>query len=150
MKLKCTKCKTEKEDTEFYPDKRNNNGKTSWCKSCMKSDCARRSKYKYNTDPEYRQKIREYQNKRNRKITQENGIARKRRKISVSHTINAMKNHNVKSNSIRNEISQSPCVLLKVHAIILKDDPERLTTNFLQNLIGRKCNLDENEAVSQD
>lgn len=34
------------------------------------------------------------------------------------------------------------CNILKKHAIDLKDDPERLSTEFLQNLIGIECKGD--------
>lgn len=60
----------------------------------------------------------------------------------LAHTVNAIQNHKggiSVTERIDMKISQSPCVLLKAHAIIMKDDPERLTTDFLQNLIGRKC-----------
>lgn len=32
----CTKCGKEKSLDEFYADKRNTDGKTSWCKTCSK------------------------------------------------------------------------------------------------------------------
>lgn len=35
--------------------------------------------------------------------------------------------------------SHNVCTILKRHAIDLKDDPEHLTTDFLQKLIGRDC-----------
>lgn len=32
--ITCTKCKIEKSEDEFYPDKKKKNGLQSWCKSC--------------------------------------------------------------------------------------------------------------------
>lgn len=71
----------------------------------------------------------------------------------LEHTVNAIKNHTggiqVKER-INMKLSQSPCVLLKAHAIIMKDDPERLQTSFIQELIGIRCrNHDENETHLQ-
>lgn len=69
------------------------------------------------------------------------------------NTINALKNHKggISVHDRHNlKISQSPCVLLRAHAIVMKDDPERLTTDFMQHLIGRKCrNYDEDETHLQ-
>ena len=37
----CTRCKEDKARTEFYADKRNTNGLSSWCKECMRWNCSR-------------------------------------------------------------------------------------------------------------
>lgn len=37
------------------------------------------------------------------------------------------------------ELPKSTCTILKAHNEMLKNDPERLTTGFLQKLIGVKC-----------
>ncbi len=39
----------------------------------------------------------------------------------------------------RTSMGWSVCAILKKHHLKLKDDPERLTTEFMQNLIGVKC-----------
>ncbi len=39
------------------------------------------------------------------------------------------------------------CNILKKHSIDLKDDPERLSTEFLQNIIGIKCKRDKEKDV---
>lgn len=71
----------------------------------------------------------------------------------LNHTVTAIKNHNGMigvQDRINLKISQSPCVLLKAHAILLKDDPERLTTAFCQTLMGIKCkNYDKDETNLQ-
>jgi hypothetical protein len=146
MRLTCTKCKIEQDETDFYPDYRRSDGKNSWCKACVKTDSARRTAYRYKNDPVFRKKVNDYQNNRNRKLREEAGVARRRRNLCVEYTVTAMKNPDIGKHSIRTEISRSPCVLLKAHAIVMKDDPERLTTGFLQHLIGRSCKFNENEA----
>lgn len=65
----------------------------------------------------------------------------------LEHTINMIKDHKgmVKvQERTKLKISQSPCVLLKAHAIVMKDDPERLTTEFCQKLMGIKSDYDKN------
>jgi hypothetical protein len=60
----------------------------------------------------------------------------------LEHTVSVMKDHKgmVKDHERAGlNISKNPCILLKAHAILLKDDPERLTSDFCQNLMGRKC-----------
>lgn len=39
----------------------------------------------------------------------------------------------------RRPVGTTTCKILKNHYLKLKDDPERLTTEFLQSLIGIKC-----------
>ncbi len=40
---------------------------------------------------------------------------------------------------LRKEKETSTCNILKKHAELLKDDPQRLSTEFIQKLIGSKC-----------
>lgn len=42
----------------------------------------------------------------------------------------------------REHKSISDCVILQVHEEDLKDDPERLTTDFMKKLIGVECDDD--------
>ncbi len=66
----------------------------------------------------------------------------------LDHTVKIMKEHkgivSVKERADL-KLSQSPRVLLKAHAEVMKNDPERLTTEFCKNLMGIKCNYDKNE-----
>jgi len=41
--------------------------------------------------------------------------------------------------ALNNQSHKQTCDILKKHAIELKDDPERLTTKFMQALIGIEC-----------
>lgn len=144
MRITCTKCKLEKDETDFYNDKRRGNGKGSWCKKCINSDNIQRHKIRYKNDPAYRKKINNNQKCRYWNARKDAGLS-SRHKLSIEHTVTAMKKHIGGNHSIKTEISKNPCVVLKAHAIVMKDDPERLTTKFLQNLIGRSCNLNENK-----
>ena len=57
-----------------------------------------------------------------------------RQKMSESHR----KRHGTDPNSITH--GTSACIMLKLHHEALKNDPERLSTDFLQKLIGVDCN----------
>lgn len=74
----CTKCKEEKKITEFYKDKRREDGLKSWCKSCHLEDNRKRESEYKNTRKEYRQTEvykqikRDYYKKNKDKILTEN------------------------------------------------------------------------------
>jgi hypothetical protein len=96
MKI-CTKCKQEKDESEFYKDTRRAGKLQSRCKTCRK-----------NTNVEY---------------------SRKRRKIDQQY-------RKYLADSTR---KSRMCKSLKQHHVDLQFDPDHLTTEFLQNLIGIKC-----------
>ena len=41
----------------------------------------------------------------------------------------------------RADIPRGVCTLIQAHHEALKDDPERLTTDFMEEIIGVKCNF---------
>lgn len=52
-KRKCTSCREDKLEDDFY---KNKSRKNAWCKVCMKKYMAERERIKYQTDPEFRKK----------------------------------------------------------------------------------------------
>lgn len=74
----CTKCKKEKEFTEFYKDKRKKDGLRCWCKNCQLEDNSKRESEYKNTRKQYRQTDvykqikRDYYKKNKDKILTEN------------------------------------------------------------------------------
>lgn len=116
----CTKCKEWKEENEFYKDKRVKGGLRSWCKLCSIAGNKQYFAKKYREDPKFRERYNaanaEYQrNRRRLKNTPE----RKRSPINGELS---------KTNGV--------CTILKNHVYLLKDDPERLTTDFIKKVSG--------------
>ncbi len=76
----CTKCKKEKNFTEFYKDKRKWDGLRCWCKSCQLEDNKKREfEYKqtrkdYRKTETYKQIKRDYYKKNKEKILAENKV----------------------------------------------------------------------------
>lgn len=73
VKKKCSKCKVEKEDSEFYNYVKNKDGKDCQCKKCKIEASQKIAKYKYKNNPDFvKHKI---------KIAE---IARLKRKYNIS------------------------------------------------------------------
>lgn len=53
-KRPCSKCKIEKQESEYY--QRKVGPRNSQCKSCMKDNSIRYEKMRYNMDPEFRER----------------------------------------------------------------------------------------------
>lgn len=56
----CTKCNTEKEGTEF--------NQRSWCKCCVRDYNRQYAKQKFQNDPEFREKRRQYSAKNTQRM----------------------------------------------------------------------------------
>ena len=57
MKIKCTKCNVEKDESQFYKNKRYASGYMTWCKSCHRE---------YYRQPEQKEKLKVLQQKWNK------------------------------------------------------------------------------------
>lgn len=76
----CTKCKKEKEITEFYKHKGKKDGLKSWCKECHLEDSRKREskynetrkKYRNENKEEYREKKKEYYREKKDDILESN------------------------------------------------------------------------------
>ena len=116
----CNKCGEEKEEIEFYTDKRNGRLQLR-CKKCQCKQTADISKVRLKQDPEYKKRYTMYQleycyNKR------------RTRNCIIRKPIERL-----------GEKSDATCKIICRHHKEMKDDPEHLTTEFLQKIVGRKC-----------
>lgn len=80
----CTKCKTEKPNTDFPPSKQTRDGLSAWCRQCVNdqrkalyhSDPEHRERMKaktretYQNDPTYRESVKERSRKRSKEMTE--------------------------------------------------------------------------------
>jgi len=138
MKI-CTKCKRELPESSFYKDIARPDGLHSWCKSCANEQSKRRQAERYREDPEYRKKINERNTKRSRKRYREDADYRER--ILRTH-----KKYRNKPETIEKMTKKIVCRILNEHHQEMKDDPERLTTDFLKEVIGeisQECDVPE-------
>lgn len=62
----------------------------------------------------------------------------KSKKIGITEYTRSHYKHS-KKEIMRSKKNVCTCSILKQHAYDLKDDPERLSTEFLQKMIGVKC-----------
>jgi hypothetical protein len=109
---RCTHCGKEKDESLFYKDSRVKSGVTATCKKCANEISNRWHK----AHPERQAKsARAY-------------YYRKRRK---------------EGKPIRKPFEElgktKTCVIIHKHHEEMKNDPEHLSTEFIQKLVGRKC-----------
>ena len=69
---KCSKCKKEKELTEFYKDKSKKDGLKSWCKECHLEDSRKRESRYNETRKKYREEHREESREKKKKYYKKN------------------------------------------------------------------------------
>ncbi len=118
----CTKCKEWKEETEFYKLSHGKSGLHSWCKLCHNKNCADYFRKRLQTDPEFHKEFNNNQRERSRK---------KRRDAGIPERIkNPLKEYLLQQ--------QQTCRILREHVNILREDPERLTTDFIKKIAGIK------------
>lgn len=102
MKI-CTKCTIEKENSEFYSDKRKKDGLRSWCKLCQKEDNKKREfnynetrkKYRIEHKEEYREKKKVYYIQNKNKVLLKNYDWRQTFKGRLASYIRAAKKRNI-------------------------------------------------------
>lgn len=115
----CSKCKIEQSTSEFYKRATTNDGLAQWCKSC-------RSKYfkkRWKEDPAFRKRQIKYTNEYIKKRKQEDReFAKNYNELVYKYQI---------------------CKIIRNHHEELKDDPEHLTTEFIQSIMGVKCGQDQ-------
>lgn len=112
MLKKCSRCGIEKELSEFYKDKKTSDGTHSWCKSCHNLYRKLGGVLKNNLE-----------DLRRRKYTLEKKIALSK-KLQITGKYSGM---------------HSCAIALYNHHEDLKDDPERLTTEFIAKLSNCSC-----------
>lgn len=114
----CIHCNVEQDDSEFYVSKADPNGKQVWCKSCQKNYNLIRYQNAKKNDPDFFKKRNEYQKQYARKQRRDAGLPERCERGTYTGVI---------------------CKILKEHHEELKDDPERLSSEFLQVILGRRC-----------
>ena len=142
----CSHCKQEKSISEFYKNRNSKDGHTGQCKTCF----SKYASFKWKNDPEYRKKSNEhwkvYSKQRRAKDPEY------RKKIYKAHEKYIKKRIKVDPEFSRHQTELSYkhkiCKLIKKHHVDLKDDPEHLTTEFIQKLIGVKCDVRDEERTS--
>ena len=106
----CRGCGEWKDESDFY---KCDGYLQASCKKCYIKSVVERNRHRMQTDPLYRKQHNECQRNRLRRI-------------------NNTKNP-------RGEYTGAVCTIIHKHHDDMKDDPEHLTTEFLQELLGRKC-----------
>jgi hypothetical protein len=126
----CTKCKIEKDISEFSPDKGSNDGFHSWCRHC-KNYMINQNRYDKIGIPSLRSSYQFIESKTcthcgiNKPISE---FYKCKSGIYSAYCKLCSNKHKQKCKNI-----------IKEHHEILKDDPERLTTEFLVELTGCNC-----------
>jgi hypothetical protein len=133
----CNKCKVEKPLSAFHTDKTLSSGVRGICKVCGLSY----AKSRYHTDPEYKQKSNErsmgyYWNRRARDpMYRRKPIALKTKRIK------RVRRRVPKLAQVPETRVSETCRILQAHHTAMKDDPDHLTTEFIQKLVGVECDV---------
>jgi len=117
---RCPRCGKVKDTSEFYKNSNKKSGLSDYCK-----DCTREYRCElYNKSPKYRNTLRLKSCRYAYKKRRESGSI----VYKPEHTI-----------GVETVLSYQTCEIIKKHHEDLKDDPEHLSTEFIQNLVGRNC-----------
>lgn len=122
----CTKCGISKDESEFHKDSKNPDGLRSRCKICIS---IKNKEFYYSLSEEEKKKrcinscIYQY------KIRIRNGSNPQKKIENVGITKH-------KTDHVNYEV----CKIILKHHEDMKDDPEHLSTEFIQKLIKVKCN----------
>jgi hypothetical protein len=116
----CTKCKEIKKVSEFYRNKNSKCGLTDQCKVCMNKYIREYTKNRYHSDPEFHKKVDDANKKhKEQKLLEDPNY----RKVISGYVLKS-----------------KTCRIIRDHHKEMENDPEHLTTEFIQEIIGRKCN----------
>lgn len=130
----CYACKIIKDISLFKKNKKCLSGYEGLCKECAKKKTNEWKKTAKGKEyqKEYMQKFREKNAKpKKERIKKDPLIARENKLKYAREYWHKNKVH---------LISLKTCKILKAHAEALKEDEERLSTDFLKEIIGVKCN----------
>ena len=125
---RCTKCGEIKPLTEFHKDVKQRDGHRSWCRSCVKKNGAdRRARGARTVGPFICQNCGEgfYLSPSRAKVSALGGTYPP--KYCSAECFRAAPTHTQR---------RGVCGILASHHKDLKDDPDRLSTDFLKSLIG--------------
>lgn len=132
---KCAVCGEVKPTSEFYPRKESKSGYRRECKTCSKQI---HKKYREDNPGVVRKRRKDYNKKHPDVISAQQTRYRKtHRKEENARAKKWRQNNPERFEEIQHKYRV--CKILKNHAADLRDDPERLSTEFLQTLIGYKC-----------
>jgi hypothetical protein len=116
--IRCNKCGIEKEESEFHSSMLKQRNYS--CKVCVKE--------------RYRERSRKLGNLV-RGSDEYNAAMSKARRDAYD------RNHPLPLEINRSNRTTNPCRILKIHHELLKDDPERLTTDFIKKICKSKCDV---------
>jgi hypothetical protein len=157
----CTACKTERPKSMFGLSKTEKSGFRSQCKECDKlyrkkpevKERQRISQRKGRSTPEGLEKHRE-ENRKYAKIRAErkrllNPNHKPRNKLEkISPEEKKEKKEKYSRDFLKRKYANETCKIIKEHHEEMKNDPERLPTEFIQKLLGTKCEVTENAKTS--
>lgn len=150
----CTKCKQEKQVTEFNKSSQVSDGLRSWCRQCDGEYASKWRKFHCppKMSPEDRSAFRSACAKETWRRRKESGeFVPKPPKVKLTHEErsaimkNAWDKKRADGTAIRkpNKDQKIVCSILKHHHKVMEQDNEHLTTDFIQNLLGVECDVEK-------
>ena len=136
MKL-CKYCGIEKDEFEFHKDKRLKSGISNICKACYNKQNRKRIIENLKNDPVKRAKNNKYQRSWfKNKCDSDPEFRLKRNELKREwYKINKEK----KGPKVKEPRDNLICKIIREHHELMKDDPQRMSTEFIQEIVGRKC-----------
>lgn len=123
----CTHCKIEKPSTEFYKNRCTKDGLSDWCKSCLKISTK-------NWQRNNKDRLKEIHN---------NWKMRNPEKLKECVSSWKSRNHEKVKQYVKRSYQRRQqkdcCEIIRQHHEDLKDDPERLSSDFIKSLVRVKC-----------
>lgn len=106
----CRKCGVEKDSSNFYTSKTNNDGLCSYCKKCQIANVTKSFKKFYNTD-KYKERIKKYGNKYDKifKLKHKEEIKEKRKIYKINNPEKIKARQKVLNSVYKKKIFRQPC-----------------------------------------